>query len=154
MSSTISPPVRTQHRGLQATLASIVAGAVVGVAACAAIAGLAHAMGVFTAFQPLQFASYTALVVIATIAGAIGWKLVQGHAARPARTLTRLVPAVVVVSMTPDVLVGVSKSMPHTSWAGVITLMLMHLAVSAALVASYSYFWEVRSRPPVRTAPS
>ncbi len=141
MTSTASLSVKSREGGgLRATLASIAAGAVVSIAACAVIAALAHAAGVPAAFQPLQFTSFTALVVIAAIAGAIGWNIVRTRADQPSLILTRLVPAVVLVSMTPDILIGLTKSMPHTTWAGVATLMIMHVAVAGALVGSYRYF--------------
>jgi len=41
-----------------------------------------------------------------------------------------LAPAVVLVSLIPDVLVGVTRSEAGTTWAGVFGLMAMHLAVA------------------------
>lgn len=140
MASTVPLSVRPRDRGLITMLSAIGAGAAVGVAASVTLATIAHAAGVSTAFRPLQFASYTALVVIAAISGAIGWRIVRTRSSRPRQTLARLVPAVVLVSMTPDILVGLTKVMPHATWAGVATLMIMHLAVAAALVGSYRYF--------------
>lgn len=121
-------------------LSAIGAGAASAVAACAAIAAIARTAGVSADFQPLEFPSFTALVVIAAIAGAIGWNVIRTRSSRPAHTLTRLTPVVVLISLVPDVLVGLTKGMPHTTWAGVATLMIMHLAVAALLVTSYRYF--------------
>lgn len=131
----------TTRSELRPTLYATAASAVVGILACVVIALIAEAAGAPSDFQPLS--SYPTLVVIGVVAGALGWNLVRHRSADPRRALTRLVPVVLVVSFIPDVLVGVTKSFAHTTWGGVAALMIMHIAVAAAAVASYLYFLPV-----------
>ena len=64
------------------------------------------------------------------MAGAAGWLALRRWAANPAGVMRFLAPAVVLVSLIPDVLVGVTRSEAGTTWAGVFGLMAMHLAVA------------------------
>ena len=83
----------------------------------------------------LQPAAYLFLIVVGVLAGAIGWDVVRRRAANPARVLSWLVPVVFVVSLIPDVLVGVAFG----AVAG-IALGLMHLAVLAVALPTYRRF--------------
>jgi hypothetical protein len=124
--------------------AAIISAVVVGDLASYAIAAIAHAAGVAHSFRPLQLATFTALILAGVLAGGLGWQLVRTRAARPGRLLSRLVPAVLVLSFIPDLLLGISKGLDAT-WGGVAALMCMHVAVAAAAVTSYSLFLPVRS---------
>lgn len=64
----------------------------------------------------------------------------------PRRTLNVLVPIVLLVSFVPDILVGVTRALPGTSWTAVAALMVMHLVVAACAVAAYRRFLPVRAR--------
>lgn len=64
----------------------------------------------------------------------------------PRRTLNVLVPIVLLVSFVPDILVGVTRALPGTSWTAVAALMVMHLVVAACAVAAYRRFLPARAR--------
>jgi uncharacterized protein DUF6069 len=126
------------------TAAAVPAAAVVGDLSSTAIAAIAHHAGVTHSFAPLQFATYTALIVLGVIGGAIGWQLVRNRATNPNRLLARLVPLVLLLSFIPDILLGITKAETATTWGGVIALMAMHVVVATAAVASYLYFLPIR----------
>jgi hypothetical protein len=48
--------------------------------------------------------------------------------------------AAIVVSFIPDIAVGIGKTVPYTTWGGVAALMVMHVVVAGAGVASYHRF--------------
>ena len=93
----------------------------------------------------MQPATFTALIVLGVLAGGLGWQLVRTRAARPGRLLSRLVPAVLLLSFIPDLLLGITHGLDAT-WGGVAALMGMHVAVAVAAVTSYSLFLPVSSQ--------
>ena len=95
-------------------------------------------------FQPLTLAVYGPLTVLGALIGAIGWRLAVNRSRDPGRLLTRLVPAVLVLSFIPDIVLGVSGSQPGTTTGGVINLMLLHLGVAAAALPAYRRFMPPR----------
>ncbi|MFG2126586.1 DUF6069 family protein [Streptomyces sp. NPDC048751] len=109
----------------------------VAVAVNAVVAAIAHAAGASDDFQPLQLSAYAPLTVIGVLAAAAAWAIIRARSARPNRLLRTLVPVVLVVSLIPDVMVGVSASRPGTSWGAVIALMVMHVVVTAVAVPAY-----------------
>lgn len=115
----------------------LVVAAVLATALDAAVAAIAHGAGASHAFRPLQTATYGGLTVAGVLAGAAGWALVRARSSSPRRLLRTLVPAVLLLSFIPDVLVGVSASMPGTSWGAVAALMSMHLLVAAVAIPVY-----------------
>jgi hypothetical protein len=120
----------------------VVAGGLIGTAAVAVavnaiVAAIAHAAGVSDDFQPLQLPAYASFTVIGVLAAAAAWAIIRARSARPARLLRTLVPAVVIVSLIPDIMVGISDSRPGTSWGAVIALMVMHVVVAAVAVPAY-----------------
>lgn len=147
MSATSTPAVRTRP---PAAIAALLVPIVVGSLACAAIAAVVGAIATIPSeFSPLTPGAYLTLTTIGIIAGMIGWEIVRRRAANPAAVLRVLVPVVVLLSLVPDVMLGVSESSPGTTWPGVIGLMLMHLAVAAVAVASFAKFLPLahRDRP-------
>ncbi len=138
MTSTARLPIPARRSEPKATLIAIGVAALAGIVACLIIATVAKAAGVPGSFAPLS--TYPALVVVGVIAGALGWNMVRHRSPDPHRTLTWLVPVVLVLSFIPDLVVGATRVLPHTTWGGVAALMLMHLAVTAAAVASYRHF--------------
>lgn len=138
MTGTAHLPTSVRRSETRATLTAIGVAAVAGIVACLIIAIIARAAGVPGSFSPLS--SFPALVIIGVVAGALGWNVVRHRSADPRRLLTRLVPAVLALSFIPDVVVGVTKALPHTTWGGVAALMLMHLAVAGAAIPSYRRF--------------
>jgi len=117
--------------------------AVAGIAASLVIAIAARAAGVPGSFAPLS--SFPALVILGVVAGAIGWSQVRQRSADPRRLLARLIPAVLLLSFIPDLAVGVTRALPHTTWGGVAALMLMHLTVTAGAVPAYRHFLPLRA---------
>ncbi|WSG27682.1 DUF6069 family protein [Streptomyces europaeiscabiei] len=97
----------------------------------AVVAAIAHAAGASDDFEPLQLAAYAVFTVFGALAAAAAWAIIRGRSAHPARLLRTLVPVVVIVSLIPDIMVGVSDSRPGASWGAVIALMVMHVAVAA-----------------------
>jgi len=108
------------------------------VLANAAIALLSLAAGASDEFQPLQPASYIFLTVVGVLAGAAGWAGVRRWSRRPAAVLRRLVPAVVTVSLVPDVALLFSDAQPGTTGLGVAALIAMHLATAAVAVPIFA----------------
>ena len=114
--------------------AGVVAAIVVSVALNAAVAAIAHAAGASDDFNPLKFASYTSLTVIGVLAAAAVWAVIRSRASDPRKVLGVLVPVVVVLSLIPDLMVGVQDSQAGTSWGAVVALMVMHFVVAAVTV--------------------
>ena len=117
--------------------AGLLAAVVAATALDAAVAAVAHAAGASHHFGPLKLPDFGALTIIGILAGAAGWVIVRGRSARPRRLLRVLVPAVLVVSFVPDILVGTSGTMTGTSWGAVAALMTMHLLVAAVAIVTY-----------------
>jgi len=115
---------------LSVLVATVAAGAV-----NSAIALIARALGadpnVIIGLQP---AAYLVLTLIGTVLGAVGWVIVRNRASDPAAVLRVLVPAAVVVSLIPDLLLGL-----QAGW-GVLWLVLMHPVVATAAVLAYRRF--------------
>jgi uncharacterized protein DUF6069 len=122
---------------------AVIAAVVVSDLASILIARVARGAGVTHTFAPLHFATYTSLIVVGVIGGAIGWQLVRSRAKNPHRLLARLVPLVLLLSFVPDILIGVTKSATGTTWGGVLALMAMHTAVAGAAVSCYLRFLPV-----------
>ncbi len=124
-------------------LATLLAATAAGVANTV-IAVLARAAGASEDFAPLWPSAYLPLTVLGVVAGAAGWQVVRQRADDPAAVLRRLVPAVIALSLIPDLVVGVLGSSPGVSWAAVTALMLMHLAVAAVAVPVYRRLMPLR----------
>lgn len=91
----------------------------------------------------LQPMSYIAFTVIASIAGAFGWHIINRYARRPARVMRWLVPVFLVVSFIPDVFVGISMG-----WLMAGALMLMHIATITIAVLTYRRLMPLRADAP------
>jgi hypothetical protein len=109
------------------------------------VAQVALAAGASEEFQPLTIGAYGFFTVVGVVAGLVGWLLVR-RTANAAATLRWLVPTVLVVSLVPDVMVGFSDR-AGVSWGAVVALMVMHVVVTVASVATFS-----RLLPLARTA--
>lgn len=116
----------------------VVAAAVAAVAANTAIVLLSLVAGASNEFQPLQPSNYISLTVAGVLAGAAGWAAVRRWSRRPATMLRQLVPAVVAVSLVPDVVLFFTRLQPNTTGAGVVALMAMHVATSAIAVPIFA----------------
>lgn len=115
----------------------LIAGTVAAIIADALIALVSRAAGASDDFEPLQPGPYVTFTVLGVIIGAVGWAVIRRWSARPRALLSWLVPAVVVISFVPDLLMLVSDYIPHADAAGIIGLVLMHVAVAAVAVAAY-----------------
>ena len=91
-------------------------------------------------FQPLTLPVYGFLTVVGAIIGAVVWHLIVARSRNASGVLRVLVPAVVVLSLIPDVMLLVSESQPGTTTAGVLALMLMHVGTAVAAVPAYRRF--------------
>ena len=97
-------------------------------------------------FQQLTLPVYGMLTVIGAIIGAVGWHLIATRARNATRLLSWLVPTVLVLSLLADLPLLMDKSsMPGTTTAGVLALMLMHFGVAAAAVPAYRKFIPAQS---------
>ena len=94
-----------------------------------------------TEFDKLDLPTYGTLTVIGAIIGAIGWHLIATRSRNATRLLRTLVPTVLVLSLIPDLLLlAAADSVPGTTTAGVVALMLMHFGVAAAALPAYRRF--------------
>ena len=106
------------------------------------VAQVALATGASEEFQPLTVGAYGFFTVVGVVAGLVGWLVVRRRD-NAAATLRWLVPAVLVVSLVPDVLLGFSDR-PGVSWGAVAALMLMHVVVTVVAVATFSRLLPLR----------
>ena len=137
--ATFQPRSRTL-RNLPTAVAfplAVVAAVVVGALGTTVIAAIAHGAGVSHSFSPLHPGSYIALIVLGVLGGAAAWQLVRVKARQPSRVLRSLVPAVVILSFIPDIVIGITGSF-HATWGGVIALMAAHVVVAMAAVTSFA----------------
>ncbi|HYH24623.1 MAG TPA: DUF6069 family protein [Blastococcus sp.] len=96
-------------------------------------------------FQPLTLPVYGFLTVIGVIVAAIVWHLIVARSRNASGVLRVLVPVVVVLSLIPDLMLLGGDSQPGTTTAGVVTLMLMHVATAAVAVLVFRRFIPPRS---------
>ena len=87
--------------------------------------------------QPVAYVSFT---IIAAVAGAFGWHLINLRARRPATVMRWLVPAFLAVSFIPDIIVGASLG-----WLVAGSLMLMHVATITIAVLTYRRLMPLRA---------
>ena len=125
---------------LAAVLAAVLTGAV-----NSAIALIAVAVGV-TAIGPLNPPIDIAFSVLASIAGAIGWTIVNRRSTDPRRVMTWLAPVVLLVSFVPDVLLAVVTA-GSTGIAPILALALMHVTTITIAIAVYARLLPLKSSP-------
>lgn len=143
--ATTAPPTRST--GASIALAVVSSFVVAGLLNFA-VAAAARALGASPDFRALTPPAFLTLTLLGAVGGAIGWSIIRRRARDPYRVLSRLVPALFVLSLVPDVLVGVTQTLPGATWTGVIALMTMHLIVTVCVVAAYQYFMPVRKGQP------
>jgi hypothetical protein len=132
---TSTPTITTNQDGSAArTALAVLLAAAASAIAVAVIAAIAHAAGVRHDFKPLTPGSFLPLTVLGVLAGGVGWHSVRRRAAQPATVLRRLVPAVVILSLVPDIALGIGGGQPGTTWVGVAALICMHIAVATTAV--------------------
>jgi hypothetical protein len=124
------------HTDAQGTksLAWVVLAIVVAIAVNTGIAFATKSLdanGTQIGLPPVAYAPATALgIIVATI----GWTMVRRRSARPAALLRVLVPAVLVVSLIPGVILLVTGD----SAVNIVGLWIMHLVVTAVTVTTLS----------------
>lgn len=97
-------------------------------------------------FQPLTPRAYVFLTSVGVILGAVVWRLVVARSRNATSVLRWLVPTVVAVSLLPDVaLLVATESQPGITTAGVVALMLMHIAVAAVAVPTFRRYLPPRT---------
>lgn len=150
-----SPAVVRPARSSAVSIAAGILGAtVLSIALNTAVAQIARAAGASPDFVPLNLQTYTPWTVIGVLAGFIGWAVVRLRASRPRRLMRRLVPAVVLISWAPDLVVGFNKSMTGTSWGAVLALMLMHVVIGIVVVIICRRLLPLPTDQQLRTSPS
>jgi len=130
---------------------AIVIAAAIAIVADLIIAAVAHAAGASSQFKPLNLSTFAPLTIVGLVFAAIAWTTIRARATNPRLVLSRLIPIVVLVSLIPDIAVGVSKSQAHTTWGAVVALMVMHLAVSGAGVGTFWILLPIRRRTALTT---
>lgn len=131
MSSAVTATPRTSAPRIAA---GVLLAAVLAVLVNSAIALLTVALGASDQFRPLQPSTYPSLTVAGILAGTAGWAAVRKWSRRPAAVLRVLVPAVVAVSLVPDLALLPGDMQPHTSGLAVVGLMVMHVTTAAVAV--------------------
>jgi hypothetical protein len=129
------------------TVALLAAGVVAAGVATTVIALTARAVGAGDAFAPLQLYVYLPFVVLGFAAATAGWAIVRARASRPGAVLRVLVPALTVLSLVPDVVLGAAGFIPGTTVTGAIALGLMHLTVVGVAVPVLVRALPVGERP-------
>lgn len=110
---------------------------IVSAVVCTVVSLGAQALGAdASVIMGLEPALYLIFALVGLLIAAAVWALVRSRAARPHTVMNVMVPVVVVVSLVPDVLVGIAG----LGWIGAIALMLMHLGVAAAGVTALRRF--------------
>ena len=119
------------------TIVILALASIVAIALNAVVAFLAVQAGASSSYAPLTLPVFAAFTVIGVVVGWIGWRIVQRRAANPSRVLAVLVPAVVVASLVPNVVLLVTEFIPGTNAAAVWALMAMHVIVAGVGVIGY-----------------
>lgn len=76
-------------------------------------------------------------IVVWTILGAVGWRLIVYTTAHSRALLNMLVPTVLVLSLIPDVALLATDSVAEQTTAGVVALMVMHAVTAVIAVTAY-----------------
>jgi hypothetical protein len=100
--------------------------------------------GASATFMPLTAPVFIMWSVLGVAIGALGWRIITRRAQRPARVMRWLVPTVLVLSFIPDFFLLTPDAMPGATTAGVLALMVMHVAVAAIAVPAYQRFMPAR----------
>lgn len=135
MTSVTSPTYRV---GTAIPLSAVIV-AVTGSAANALVALASTSLGA-ESIGGLQAMAYISFTVIAAIAGAVGWHLINRYARRPARVMRWLVPTFLVISFVPDIFVGTQMG-----WLTAGALMCMHVLTITIAVLVYSRLMPLRT---------
>ncbi len=91
-------------------------------------------LGIGEGFEPLGVGPTVFFTVVGMAGAVVVFGLILRFARRPVRLFRRVALAVLLVSLVPDVLMLFSGSMPGATVAGVLTLIVEHVASWAVAV--------------------
>jgi uncharacterized protein DUF6069 len=91
-------------------------------------------LGIGEGFLPLGVGPTVFFTVVGMTGAVVVFGLIARFARRPVGTFRRVALAVLLISLVPDVLLLFSGSMPGTTTAAVLTLMVEHVASWAIAV--------------------
>jgi uncharacterized protein DUF6069 len=92
-------------------------------------------LGVGEGFLPLGVGPTVVFTVVGMVGAVVVFGLIVRFAGRPERLFRRVALAVLLVSLVPDLLLLLPGSVPGATVAGVVTLMVEHVATWAVAVA-------------------
>lgn len=120
----------------------------------AVVALLTHAaFEVSSAFSPLQPPAYLLYTSIGVVLAAAVWLLLRRFARNPRGILRWLAPAVVLLSLVPDVLILAFPENPAiTTTPAVLALMVMHVVTAVIAVPMFARFLPLPRRTPTVAA--
>jgi hypothetical protein len=144
MVSTTPTSVGTERTTARSALL-LAGGAFVVAAATTVVALVAQSVDAGSDFPALKPAVYLSLAIVGLLLGYVGWRIVRSRATRPARILRLLVPALLLLSLIPDIVLLVTGFIPGMTATSVIALMLMHLIVVAVGVPLFQRIAPVTS---------
>jgi hypothetical protein len=136
---TAAPTAVGSGKALRTALGTGLAAGAVAAVTNVVVGGIARGpLGVSDDFVPLTPGPIVMWTVLGTVVGAVGWWLIVNRSTRPRALLTMLVPAVLVLSLVPDVALLATDSTPGQTTVGVLALMLMHVVTAVIAVAAYA----------------
>lgn len=115
----------------------LIAATALAIAVNAVVAFVALAAGVSPAFGGLTAPAYASMTIVGMVAGWIGWRLIATRSRNPRKALSIAVPAVLVLSFVPDILLATLQFMPGATPPAVLALAVMHVVVVAIAVPAY-----------------
>lgn len=127
--------VGTASRARSAAL-SVLLAALASAAGAAALGLAASLLGATPGFPPIQPVIAAPFAVAGTLAAIGGWALIVRVVRRSAAVLRVLVPVLLVLSWTPDVVLLATGFVPGATPVAVVALMLMHLVAAGAAVVA------------------
>lgn len=133
MTDTTASTVAPRPTAARAALL-VAAGVAASALAAALLSLLGLALGADPTFAPLQPPAYLTFAILGALAAIGGWVLVVRLVRSSARVLRALVPALVALSLIPDVVLLLTGFIPGATPTGVVALMLMHPSVAAIAV--------------------
>ncbi len=116
----------------------LIAATALAIAINALVAYIALTAGVSSTFGGLTAPAYTSMTIVGMVVGWVGWRVIATRARNPRKALTIAVPAVLVASFVPDILLATLQFMPGTTATAVAALAVMHVVVVAIAVPAYA----------------
>jgi len=116
----------------------MVAGAGAAVLINTGIGQAARAIGVSPSFPYLTPQVYLPATAVMALLAGLGWVIIWRRTRRPARLLRVLVPALLVVSFVPDLLVALTAAPGTNDALGFAALMSMHAVIAGSVSLAMS----------------